>query len=275
MVSRSQQIRSHIARHGIDQFTFEDFQLVTSKVAIDPERLVLVGGQAIEVWGFLFGVKSPKGEPLALTEDADWLGSRQDAQWLCENLSEFASYDLQMPGDFDSTPSSALVFIKRGDKHYMMDFLRSIVGPSVEEVRKLAVTVELGGSRIQVMHPVLCMHSRMANLEVLESKRSGNGPIQARWMAEILGVYFQYLVAAHAPSIDVKKQCQKLAELAEYQSGRFCYVHFGLDPLTAIADSVIQYIGGAFAEKEWPRKIARIQAKRERWLTQHRRTSAP
>ena len=121
-----------LAAQGIQSFTADDFNFVTSQLSEDPERLILVGGQAIEVWGVLLDVPSPIADRPSLTEDADWLAGPRDAQWLCDKLGGPESVDIQFPDAFDSTPSTALAFLKRGDRILMMDFLRTIVGPSVE-----------------------------------------------------------------------------------------------------------------------------------------------
>jgi len=84
---------------GIHAFTRDDFYLVCNGVAQDPARLVLVGGQAIEVWGVLLDVPALTGDQNSLTEDTDWLGSATDAQWLanflqCENANELTKATL-------------------------------------------------------------------------------------------------------------------------------------------------------------------------------------
>jgi hypothetical protein len=103
-----------VAKQGIAKFTPEDFQFVTKRIATDPDRLILVGGQAVEVWSVLFDVPSPLGNGVALTEDADWLGSKLDAKWLCDLLEQEAKVELQFASDFDATPSSAIAYVQRG-----------------------------------------------------------------------------------------------------------------------------------------------------------------
>jgi hypothetical protein len=68
-----------VNQQGVAPFTAEDFLFVGSKVATDPARLILVGGQALETWGAYFDVLAPTGDRHPLTEDTDWLGSKKDA----------------------------------------------------------------------------------------------------------------------------------------------------------------------------------------------------
>lgn len=172
-------VRELLRKQGISSFTAADFEFVTSKIAADPSRLILVGGQSVAVWGIIFDVASPLGAHQTLTKDADWLGGKLDAKWLCDQLGPSSDVDLQFAADFDVTPSSALAFLRRDNRVLMMDFLRSIVGPENAEIQELAVSVVLQDSSMLVMHPLLCLESRFANLKELPAKRQGNGPLQA------------------------------------------------------------------------------------------------
>ncbi|MBF5006849.1 hypothetical protein [Diaphorobacter caeni] len=257
----------------IDKFTPDDFQFVTKKVSTDPDRLILVGGQALEVWSVIFDIPSPLGQGIALTEDADWLGGKLDAKWLCDQLSGGAEVDLYFADDFDATPSSAIAYVKRGQRVLLMDFLRTIVGPSVEEVRRLAVRLNLDGCTMDVLHPLLCLHSRLANLEVLEPKRIGNGPAQALWMVDIARAYLLSMVERREPPDEVAETCRFIAELAEYKAGKFCFLEFSIDALRSIPDEAVAYAGNGFATQEWPRIVNRIEIKRAKWLAHRARTA--
>lgn len=268
-------IRELVQRRGIDSFTPEDFKFVTSKLAADPDRLILVGGQAIAVWGIVFDVPSPLGPTQTLTEDADWLGSKLDAKWLSERLGRPSDVDLQLAGDFESTPSSALILLLRdGTRVVLMDFLRAIAGLDAENIEKLAVPIEFNGGILKVMHPLLCLESRFANLEIIESKRKGNGPNQAVWMIDITRAYLREMIKSMEDPQQIAKAIRQIAELAEFKSsGKYCFLEFGLDALQAIPPEAVTYAGEGFAKNEWPRVVARIEAKREHWLQTRRKRS--
>ncbi len=264
-------VRDLVRQQGIASFTADDFRFVTSKISEDPGRLILVGGQAVAVWGILFDTPSPLGEQQTLTEDADWLGDKLDAKWLCDRLGSPSDVDLQFAGDFDSTPSSALAFLRRGNRVVMMDFLRAIVGPEKAEIEDLAVEVVLQESSFLVMHPLLCLESRFANLEAIPSKRRGNGPLQAVWMINITRAFLLSQVAQGQDPKQVAKAIKRIAELAEFKrAGRYCFLNFQLDPLQAIPDEAVTYAGDGFANHEWPRLHERILGKQQRWLEHHR-----
>ena len=260
-------LSAYVNQNGIDAFNFEDFVFVSREVAQSPEPLILVGGQALETWGLFLNVLAPNGERTPLTEDTDWLGSQKDAQWLCKRLG-LESTELLLADHFDPSPSTALAYLKRPDgRILMMDFLRTIVGPKNEEIRRLAVPVTVAGQvTLHVLHPLLCLESRMANLAVIAAKRIGNGPMQAVWAVKIVAAYLQQSVKTDS-SDQMAKACRMIVKMAESKHGRYCWIHFKIDPLQAITENLIQQIGGGFADKEWPRIVQRLSEKRKKWGT--------
>jgi len=261
-------LSAYVNQHGIDAFQFEDFIFVGRQVAKSPQPLIVVGGQALETWGHFFNVPSPQGDASPLTEDTDFLGGKQDATWLCQRLG-FDNTELQFPSQDDTGPSAALAYIRRPDgRVLMMDFLHSIVGPSNEKVRRLAVAARVDGVTLSVLHPLLCLESRMANLQCLPSKRMGNGPMQARWAVDIARAYMERAASAVQGSEDadqIASACRMLAEMAEYKYGRYCWINYGLDPLQAVTPLVLEVCGSGFAHCEWPRIVERIYRKRDKW----------
>lgn len=253
-----------VSQQGIAPFTFEDFLFVGSKVSTDRDRLILVGGQAIETWGVVFDVLAPTGNRHPLTEDTDWLGGKRDAQWLCKLLGEDAT-ELKLASAHDHTPSVALAWLKRPDgRVLLMDFLHSIIGPSNEAIRRLAVPVKVGDFVLNVMHPLLCLESRLANLKSLPSKRDGNGRMQAEWAIDIVQAYINKILS-DGDVKQARKACHKVAEQAEFQAGKFCFLHFNLDPMRAVSNSIVEKIGGKFSELDWPNTVSRVNIKREKW----------
>lgn len=253
------------AQRGIDSFQFEDFLFVSTPLRQDPARLVLVGGQALEVWGHFFGVAPPTGDHAPLTEDTDFLGSTHDARWLCKLLGR-ADTELVLAKDFDPSPNSAIAYIKRPDGRLLMiDFLRAIVGVKNDEIISSAVRIEVAGCVLQALHPLLCLKSRLANLERLASKRTTNGVMQAKWAVDIVRAYLLNLLDSQAPQRELIKQFSTVSEIAEFGSGPYCHKNFGIDPLDAITPEMVEKVGSRFVTDDWPRKLARIQEKRQNY----------
>lgn len=265
-------LSAYVNQHGIDAFTREDFSFVTSRVDKDPDRLVLVGGQSLETWGVFFDVPPPVGDGEPLTEDADWLGGKSDATWLCNLLGRLGQdVELQIAGANDNGPSSAMAYLRRPDgRVLMMDFLHAIVGLENEEIRRLAIPITVDGARLHVLHPLLCLESRLANLRCLPNKRQGNGPMQAEWAINIAAAYLRHIIG----TVSVRqliRACHKVAESAEYKNGRYCFVNFGLDPMRAVTPELVSTIGGKFESQDWPNTCKRIEEKRTHWLEVQRR----
>lgn len=262
-------LSQHVRLHGVDAFNTDDFLFVGEKLSADPARLVLVGGQALEVWGIYFDVQAPTGNAEPLTEDTDWLGSKDDAKWLCSLLGRHET-ELQVAKDFDPSPNTAIAYVKRPDgRVLMMDFLRSLIGLDSDEVKRLAVHIKVEGVKVAVLHPLLCMESRLANLHKLSSKRNTNGVLQAHWSVDIVAQYLDRLVEQGASARDKIKTCHQIAGAAEFRSGPFCFENYQIDPLRAVTQKAIDSIGGRFATEDWPRTLARIEAKRKKTLLRY------
>jgi hypothetical protein len=152
-----------------------------------------------------------------------------------------------------------------------MDFLRCVTGLENQEINQLAAEIEVpapdgGLVRLRVVHPLHCLVSRMANLVTHPRKRQGNGPMQAHWAVAIVSAYLENL-ASQATEGQIRKACQKIAEMAEFNAAEFCYLNFRIDPLQAVTANVLAAGGEGFMNNDWPRVVARIEGKRQKWLT--------
>lgn len=263
-------LSQYVKENGIDPFNFEDFLFVGSKLSADPARLVLVGGQAIETWGHYYRVAPPTGDYAPLTEDTDFYGSHKDAKWLCALLGKQTT-EVILNSAFDPSPNTAVAFVQRPDGRVLLiDFLRAVVGLKHDEIVQLAVRISVEGVRINVLHPLYCLESRLANLDKLPSKRSSNGVMQAQWAVRIAEAYLLKMRATGHSDRDMIKACHLIAESAEYRSGPYCYHNHGIDPLSAVSPEVLAAVGGRFVADDWPRRLERIQSKREKKLVSYR-----
>lgn len=247
---------------GIDAFKFDDFLFVGKQLSQDPKRLILVGGQALETWGHLFKVLPPTGQFEPLTEDTDFLGDRKDAQWLCKLLGKDVT-ELHIAKNFDTSPNTAIAYLERPDGRILLiDFLRGIIGVDDKEIQRTAVQVTVAGMALNVLHPVLCLKSRLANLEKLPVKRNANGIMQAHWAVDIVGAWLRHIVSEGYEQRELIKACHSVAELAEFGSGPYCYQNHDIDPLGAVTEGIVESIGGRFVTEDWRRKLERIKQKR-------------
>lgn len=236
-------LSQYVHEKGFDAFNADDFRFVGSKLSVDPDRLILVGGQAIETWGLYFDVLPPTGDRHPLTEDADFYGGKDDAKWLCAQLGK-ADTELILNKDFDPSPNTAIAYVRRPDgRVLLLDFLRTVVGLTPAQIKELAVPVNVGDIRFSVLHPLLCLESRLANLEKLPWKRNTNGVMQTTWSIGIVRAYLLRMRGEGASDRDIIKACHHVAEASEYRSGPYCFHNFGIDPLKAVSQEVLDQVG--------------------------------
>lgn len=267
----------------LTHFLADDFYYIVDKTSRSPDRLVLVGGQAIEVWGVVLDVAPPasiqaNGQQFhALTVDTDWLGQKEDASWLAQLLG-IERTELQIPAFGDPTPNTAILYLERNGRVMLMDFLSHITGLETSKLLQYAadVDVPMPDGRylpLRVLDPVHCLVSRMVNLKTYEAKRRGNGLLQAQWALDILRSYLRYMVQCGAPEEVMRTQCHRVAELAEYgsKSAEFCFVQYQIDPLQTVCATTVAAGGADFARIDWPNTVKRIRRKQEKWIQKQRR----
>lgn len=270
-------------RRGLDPYRPTDFYYVLDKSSRQPDRLVLVGGQALEVWGTLLNVPAPVAPEKqgnyyhALTLDADWLGYRDDAEWLAELLGVERT-QLCIPAPDDPTANTAVLYLERDSRIMLMDFLATVTGLENNEIRRFApdvvITSDVGQQfSLRVLDPIHCLQSRMSNLKAYLNKREGNGPDQAAWAVELVKAYLRYLVNNGAAEKTIRDQCHRVAEMAEYgaKAAEFCFVNYHIDPLQSVVDEVVASGGQQFQETDWPMTTSRIRNKQLHWLSKARR----
>lgn len=270
-------------RDGLAPYRQNDFYFVLDKSSRQPERLVLVGGQALEVWGTLLDVPAPVAEEKqgdyyhALTVDTDWLGHRDDAEWLAELLGVERT-QLCIPAPDDPTVNTAVLYLELDSRIMLMDFLSSVTGLDNDEIRKFAPDVVITSDldqqfNLRVLDPIHCLQSRMSNLKAYQTKRDHNGPDQAVWAVDLVRAYLLYLVNNGASEKTIRDQCHRVAELAEYgaKAAEYCFVNYHIDPLQAVVDEVLITGGRQFQEMDWPVTTARIRTKQAHWNDKARR----
>jgi hypothetical protein len=162
----------------------------------------------------------------------------------------------------DNTPNTALaVMIGKDGRKLVVDFLGALIGLNQDEVRKLAVPIEVEGEPpLWVMHPILCLQSRLANLHRLSEKRTGNGIAQARVAVHVA----QALLAEHHDAHRHRaagRLAKRISRIAASAAGVFTFFEYEIDPLSAITPA--RFPNQLFRDREWPKLCRRPQYKRE------------
>lgn len=132
----------------------------------------MVGGQAVNLWAshYLGAFPALKDYAPFTSKDIDFFKNPEAA----EHLADAIDGDLYLPDYDDATPNAALVigFLKKC--RIEVDFMRAIVGVDDNSIRNRAITLAgpspIDGAPvlIRVMHPLDCVRSRLANINVLK-----------------------------------------------------------------------------------------------------------
>lgn len=155
-----------------EQLSKEDVIAIT--IQASDIQATVVGGQAINFWGEFFWERAQAelAEYAPFTsKDIDYYGTKAAAQELACKLGGKAIF----PTPGDNTPNSALVLAEINGRSIEIDFLGTVLGvlPSEVDNGAILITSEQHNNgipttvSIRVLHPFLCLKSRVANMITL------------------------------------------------------------------------------------------------------------
>lgn len=166
-----------------------------ARILINAESLdsIIVGGQALNIWGEHYFERA-QTELQAFTpfqsKDIDFFGDRKEAAALAKMLDG----NLNIPSLEDvATPSSAMIDIKVGERHYVVDFLRSVAGLDTKIMKERVSTLAIDlpdpkgvyrRTEVQLLNPIDVLLSRIAGITIL--KRSDLGALRQLAAAPII-----------------------------------------------------------------------------------------
>ncbi len=233
---------------------------------------LLVGGQALATWAVHYGIQ-PIGElSRSVTMDADFIGTSNIAQALQRSLGQ--PWKLRKATFDDAGEQVAKVYATvPGEGIKQVDFLSGIVGLDTRGVRKRASEITLAdGVTVHLLHPLDVLESRLRNLEALPSKRNAVGIAQALLAVSVVRAFIENHMDTGGDLRTVRqavKRIEKLALDTRHSQVAFTY---DIDVLAAIPVERIAY--PRFHEQQWPRVLARLERKREKFAAlQARRKS--
>lgn len=152
------------------RFGAEDVILVASKLTLDDATFV-VGGQATNLWAWWYQGRDPAlspNDPLT-SRDIDFFGSFKAARAFAEALGGTVS---SPDSDTMNSPSTALVVADLNGRRLEIDFLNGVLGVTKRELERgvaiIRASAVVDGKQVEVhvpvMHPILCLKSRVANM---------------------------------------------------------------------------------------------------------------
>jgi hypothetical protein len=233
---------------------------------------LLVGGQALAVWAVRYGIEPVGVLSRAITTDADFIGTSAIAHALRRSLG--GSWKLRA-GTLDDTGGQvAKVYSRTADGGVkQVDFLSGIVGLDTEAVRRRATVFALeDGTRVKVLHPLDVLESRLRNLESIPAKRNVFGVAQARLAVAVVHAFIEdFMAGGNEPRLlrQAVKRVERIALDTRLSRVAFTY---DIDVLAALPVERIRY--PRFHELQWPRVVARLEGRREKFAALQARRAA-
>ena len=231
----------------------------------------IIGGQATNVWAWFYQDKEPD---LRLTgpltsEDIDYFGSQEAAGMVAEALGG----KLLLPLRDDHTPSTAQIVTTIKGKPLIIDFLGAVLGIGDRELRRGVSILEVAGEiegrsttvLIKLLHPVLCLKSRMINMLHPATRRTDR---VARTQAEASLVIVRRYIDDTLDDDDGWKEARNcFATLYWYLRSdeyvKIADVQLGIDVLEIIRAFVAdERIDPRYRELQLKRMIANIERRR-------------
>jgi hypothetical protein len=232
---------------------------------------LLVGGQALAFWATRFDVEPVAELSTLVTSDADFIGSETVAKALLTALGP--TWRMRTATMDHATTQIALVYTNLpGGGVKQVDFLTAIVGLDTSAIRARAVLVELSsGARLNVLHPLDVLESRLRNLQILPAKRNAIGVAQARLAIGVVRRYIEAMLDAGLPPREAMRAINRVIAMArQSRLARVAFDHH-LDVLEAVPASRIAV--PSFHAERWPRVIEAVAELRRKHAARQPRKS--
>jgi hypothetical protein len=255
----------------VTDLAYIDIRPVLAKIADLERELVLIGGQAVNFWASLYQRRVPAlaREAPFTSKDIDFCGDQRSLRVCAERLGgtpRAATFD-------DATPNSGtVVFVDGAGVTRTLDIVSAPFGLDSAEVHDTAVPIELpddaGASadvRFYVMHPVLCMESRVHNVVGLPGAydtEQGRKQLRVSILfarAFLLDV-LDGRIDAEDPARTVLKLNERIFRFAmRDQHAKEVYRTKGVDPADAIFDDA--RLPAAFRDRRLPQMREQLAAR--------------
>jgi hypothetical protein len=206
------------------------------------EAAVLVGGQAVNFWAEYYAGRVPQLARAApfTSKDIDFCGGVRAVRLCAERLggsAVLASMD-------DATPNVGIVSFEDGaGARHTIDFIDQPMGLTAREVHRTAIPVDVldargraTGARIRVMHPVLCMESRVHNTMALPSYDTPHALKQLRASILCAREFLRDLLDAGETRAVLKLIERIFAFCTSDRDGRRVQARHDVEPFDAVLD---------------------------------------
>lgn len=241
---------------------FSDVEALLVKLADAAGSVVLVGGQAVNVWAEQYGdrVEELQASGPFTSKDIDFCGYRQDVERIAAKLGGTA----RIAGFDDHTPQVGTVTFDLRGVTRTIDIMANLTGLESEDVFKTSIPFQFlpeGGEPIEVpvMHPVLVLESRAHNVIASEKYRTAHGLGQLRASFYCAREFLKTLC-----NEDVKKTLkwnERVFRFRKSTTGKRVATEYGVDAFDALC--IDARLPPAFLEKRYPQmqgEVAKLRS---------------
>lgn len=246
---------------SVPPFGFDDFRrILVARQSSSRTRLLLVGGQAVAFWDQHYRVSTVP----VTSKDIDFFGDGRTAEELAKRLGgkhTLASFD-------DNTVNAAVVrFTDLDGNERDIDILSSVLGVDTPTLLKTALPFDVlddqgqpTGEVLEVLHPALCLVSRITNIAQLPGR---NRASDIRQLQSAIG-------STRAFTSDLAKSDGRAALQLVKRVFKLCrqpvttkvFDVTGVEPFDAVVGELTAY--PMYATRVYPRWRAQIDTKRAR-----------
>lgn len=251
--------------------------------ALASTQAVVVGGQAINLWSQTYEKDEEPWKSLRpfTSRDLDVLGGTNDLHVCARRLKARVLY----PEPGQCTINAGRLVARLEGQEVEADFLAELKGLNNQEVRQTAKCVCWRGLSLRVLHPILCVESKTANLMRLPQDVEGRQ--DKKHLVLALANAREFLAEQTGNTgthRNLVRWAQRLRGLANDQVGLEATLVHGIDYRVAIPAARWREAAGCLAEfiaQEWGPWRAEVQEKVEDlrqlevWLRQLKSGSAP
>lgn len=255
--------------------------------ALADAGIVLVGGQAINVWSLLY--ERPETEPWRSSRpytsfDAAALADKAELL-LAARAIEKAGFQIEVrlpEAPEESVLNTGLIQAKQGRDEIIVNLLQRLGGLNTQEIRETAVTVSWEHLDVRLLHPLLCVESKAHNLNTLPQDKPDEPRQDRKHLILAVANLREHLAGRSQPELvsAVLRTAQRLVDLAYHQLGCETLIRHSVEVLEGIpwttwrSESIPALREFANRETEFRREIQQrieSQAEVDRWLADLKR----
>ncbi|MGG6268178.1 hypothetical protein ACQ4M3_33245 [Leptolyngbya sp. AN03gr2] len=203
-------------------------------------NLVIVGGQAINLWAMQYYQPTSEWDELQpfASMDLDLFGGRLEAV----QCSEVLSGTLTLAKNFDPSPNAGVVMLNWQDRPFRINVLSSVYGLNDTEIVNTALpflgTDALSGVQLKVLHPLLCLESKLKCLRGLD-QTARQDEKHVRLAVLILRAFLTSQLASQ-PTRSLLNAIERIADNIWTDAGLNAWYQYGIEIESAIPIEEIQ-----------------------------------